>query len=58
MMDIPDPRPASYVQHLLLGSICRLGIEELSEGSEIIHITLSELDSVVLSVQTSKLSVI
>jgi len=49
-MNIPDTRPASYIQHLLLGSICRLGIEELGKGSEIINITLSELNSVVLSV--------
>jgi hypothetical protein len=57
-MDIPDPRPASDIQHLLLCSIWRLGIEEFGKGSKVIHFTLSELDSVMLSVQSSKLSIV
>ena len=57
-MDLPDARPASYIQNLLLGSIDGLGFEEFGEGSEVIDLTLSKLDSVVLSVQSSKFSVV
>jgi hypothetical protein len=57
-MDIPDTRSTSYVQHLLLCFIWRLGIEEFGKGSKVVHFTLSELDSVVLSVQSSKFSVV
>ena len=49
-MSVPDTGPASYIQNLLLGSIDGLGIEELGEGSEVVYLTLSKLDSVVLSV--------
>jgi hypothetical protein len=57
-MDIPDTRPASYIQYFLLWSICRLRIEELGKWSEVIHIALGELDSMVLSIQSSKFSVV
>jgi len=57
-MSVPDTRSASYIQNPLLGSIDGLGIEEFGEGCEVVYLTLSKLDSVVLSVQSSKLSVV